>query len=391
MGNRWWTNILLAGISTLICLLLSEGVVRLTGKFQPRSGGLADILIHDDTLGWRGIPNSTKIHVVGRTETEIKTNEIGFRDNPLSFEENSGDEKRILFLGDSFCWGFGTPQDKRISEWIESLDSRIESYNFGMFGYSTDQELLTLRMYGDKVQPDIVVLLFCINDLLTNDSDEGHRLPKPRFSLSENGTLKLTNIPVPRVSKSDKAINWLRGHSALFNAAERTTLLIQEKLALKKQRQLAEKSDEYGRSETPVSKSDLQSGLLKRGFDGTGITKYLLRDIQAECNRLGASFILLMVPSSMIWTQRHAETPPEAILVLDWCRELGIHAFDLFPIFHERYKQTGENLYVDDFQDRMHWNENGHKLAAEALYPHLMETLTNNGVESSPELHSEEN
>ena len=76
--------------------------------------------------------------------------------------------------------------------------------NFGVPGYSTDQEILLLDPQVFRESPDSVWLAFYLgNDILDNALDYPLQADqaKPMFELLNDGSLQLRNVPVPRDSK----------------------------------------------------------------------------------------------------------------------------------------------------------------------------------------------
>ena len=89
---------------------------------------------------------------------QIVMNGEGFWDINHSVVKQPG-IKRILFLGDSFTIGYGISRADRFSDIIQKrLPRSYQVINMGMWGYSTDQELLVLRQKGLKYAPDILPL-----------------------------------------------------------------------------------------------------------------------------------------------------------------------------------------------------------------------------------------
>lgn len=366
MKSNWKLNFLLFGSVVSACLIGGELIFRWIRPDSLRIQNMPTIMIPDDTLGWRGIPDTVKPHSVGKATIQIRTNDLGFRDKPMPTADDRKTNKRILFLGDSFCWGFGVEQTERISEQFTALDTLWEAYNLGIFGYSTDQELLTLKMYGSLIQPDEVALLFCLNDLLYNNSPVGHRMPKPLYRLNSDGTLQLDNVPVPPAPKPNFFAVFLRKHSALYLAGEYAWNLVRDRIAWKAQAS-------RGSGATSAAASDKRNtALAEMNLDfQRDITPYLLREMRDVCSRLGAHLTVLIVPSSSEWTKERADSPREAEQVAAWCRQEKITVLDLYPEFHQYFLNTGQNLYVADFENQMHWNGNGHRLAANILYDYL--------------------
>lgn len=99
----------------------------------------------------------------------VSTNELGLRAAPI--RKKAENEFRILALGDSMVFGRGVELADTIPGVIERslLDPapsgrRIAVVNAGVQGYSTNQELTACRLYGEKIQPDLVILFWFWND-----------------------------------------------------------------------------------------------------------------------------------------------------------------------------------------------------------------------------------
>lgn len=105
-------------------------------------------------------------------------------------------KRRLLFLGDSFVWGYDVRKEERFTERLEAALPDTEIFNFGVSGYSTDQEFLVLRREIENARPDSVFLMFAGNDRAGNSSNKGYGYFKPYFSEGPGG-LHLEGVPVP--------------------------------------------------------------------------------------------------------------------------------------------------------------------------------------------------
>src|SRR5262245_51465571 len=114
---------------------------------------------HDAEIGWSPIPNSVVSPSMPRTIT-IRHNSLGLRNDELPADSRP----TILFLGDSFVWGYNVEDSERFTELLrpELPDYRI--VNAGVAGYGTDQAYLLARRIWEAVKPDVVVLMFCIEN-----------------------------------------------------------------------------------------------------------------------------------------------------------------------------------------------------------------------------------
>jgi lysophospholipase L1-like esterase len=108
---------------------------------------------------------------------EIATNELGLRERPL--QPHVPGEKRILVLGDSVAFGWGVKVEDAFPSRLEagfrqSGAAAVEAVNSGVPGYNTTQELRFLQTYGDRLQPDLVLLLYVDNDIDAIDPARVH-------------------------------------------------------------------------------------------------------------------------------------------------------------------------------------------------------------------------
>ena len=104
----------------------------------------------------------------------------------------------IMFLGDSFVWGYDVEKEERFTEKLRKYMPDWSIYNLGVSGYGNDQEYLLLQKYYDKFRPEIVFVVFCTDndrdDNSYNNINGGYF--KPYFEIEE-GNLKLKDQPVP--------------------------------------------------------------------------------------------------------------------------------------------------------------------------------------------------
>jgi hypothetical protein len=149
---------------------------------------------HDRSLGWFPTPNSKKsVEIIGR-RISIAHNSKGFRDPEPVVDSRPG----IIFLGDSFVWGYNVEAEERFTERLRFRHPEWRIYNFGVAGYGTDQEYLLLQAHFQEYQPHIVFLIFCTeNDHIDNCANGGGRIAfKPYFTPGPHG-LQLHGVRVP--------------------------------------------------------------------------------------------------------------------------------------------------------------------------------------------------
>ncbi|HDH58457.1 MAG TPA: SGNH/GDSL hydrolase family protein, partial [Bacteroidetes bacterium] len=333
--SRLGVNITTLIVASLICLVLAEIALRfLWNGYQPYPHEKTGIA-YDDTLGWIGEPETPVLSLENGTKIYCHMNRFGFRDEEFPPLEQVSHKTRLLFLGDSFMMGNGIEKEFRASEIVETQDTCLISYNLGITGYSTDQELLLLKKYGPLIQPDYVFLFFCINDLIYNDKGYEGKTAKPLFCLDENDSLKLINLPLPPLPKLNPFMLWIESKFALVQFIKNTRARLEFEW---RSRRIERQSRDLrqSKSTTPNARGKMPLPLTDSATK-RNITYYLMRELRDECQRLNARLILFTTPSSLAYTVSKASPPRSIERVLDWCNELGIRAIDLYPIFHDDY------------------------------------------------------
>jgi hypothetical protein len=141
----------------------------------------------------------------------VVNNRFGFREREVAVPKPTG-TLRVLVLGDSLTWGAGLSENERYSNLLErhlrdDFPGRaMEVLNFGISGGPTVQERDILKRYIDSVQPDLVIVGFCLNDLQPygqNYSPERERyrsLFASIASLRRVGLVRLPELLIRRVS-----------------------------------------------------------------------------------------------------------------------------------------------------------------------------------------------
>lgn len=99
----------------------------------------------------------------------VTVNRYYFREREFATPKPN-DVYRIMVLGDSLTWGAGLALNERYTNRLESRikkefpDKKIEVLNFGMRGGSTTEERDNLKKFKDMVQPDFIIVGYCLND-----------------------------------------------------------------------------------------------------------------------------------------------------------------------------------------------------------------------------------
>jgi hypothetical protein len=404
--------------SLLLSALLSEGLMRwFVGRPAPAPGHHRLFMEYDALLGWRKIANSTGQHVTAEYAVTERINARGLRGPDYPYAK-ARDEYRILILGDSFAEGYTVEFDDLCSEVLKrQLNGRggrrrYEVINAGSGGYSTDQELLFFVHEGQRYQPDLTVLLFYDNDVWFNQQPTYWRGHKPRFQLAADGTLTLTNLPVPRPEPPaapglwrhplDAAHRWLSAHSSAYR-------FVQDRLAgtawLQRWAMALGRASAPSAPSTPLAAVPIpdEFRVYRRQSDADvaaawRLTEALLQQLGRETAAAGSAWLIFYVPvrASIYLDEWTAIKQQYGIADDGWsieqvgrelmaiCRRHGFDCIDPVAAFRaeaSRLRATGERLY---FVEDGHWTAVGHRVAGELLAHHIAQSYVADAPRSAP-------
>jgi hypothetical protein len=197
-GRRFLQGLLTQFAIVLVTLAATELVLRVLDLRFLRDGarpGYAFVYRYDPDLGWAPVPNASAEFTGSRT-VGVRNNSIGLRD----IEHDRGGRPRILFIGDSFTWGFDVEAKDRFTEILRQKMPQADIVNAGVPGYGTDQEYLLLEKIWDAIKPDVVVLMYCSDndrfDNTTNMRYDGYY--KPYLEQTPDGRWQFRGQPVPK-------------------------------------------------------------------------------------------------------------------------------------------------------------------------------------------------
>jgi hypothetical protein len=166
--RRFSSNLALALAATVLALLLAEGVARLVLD-DPIDTNLSGMLDQGADLR-RLAPGGS-----WRTEegVEIHANALGFRCEVAGEEipPKSARRIRVAVIGDSetFCEslpfrdGYVGQLGRALAEGFPPLE--FEVYGFAMPGWTHEEEFVALHRYVLPIEPDLVVVNYCLNDV----------------------------------------------------------------------------------------------------------------------------------------------------------------------------------------------------------------------------------
>lgn len=159
MANR----LVVLTVTTLLCVLMMELGLRSYGFGRPL------IYVYDDVKLW-GLARDQRAFAPAYG-VEYRTNSLGYRDDEIPIEKPAG-EYRILALGDSILFGEGVAFEDTATQRIEAelrrlLPSRsVQVINTAVAGYNFYQYRVITEGEGARLDPDLVLIGLCKNDLV---------------------------------------------------------------------------------------------------------------------------------------------------------------------------------------------------------------------------------
>lgn len=169
--------------------------------------GHRQLFQYHSIIGWNFIPG-----LKARVNHEsggylVRVNKTGFRSEYEYEMKKSTNKFRIMVFGDSFTAADGISNKFRYSDILEKLLPNVEVYNFGLPGSGTDQHYLIFREIASKFDYDLIIIGAQVENIrrvasryrpYVNKTGQNLIMAKPYFSLDANGSLELSNCPVPK-------------------------------------------------------------------------------------------------------------------------------------------------------------------------------------------------
>ena len=284
------------------------------------SGSLTQIPPGITSYGWYDRPRWDYFDSRGCVEYRI--NSLGFRDDDFPLEKPAG-ELRMIAVGDSITLAAGVQGDDC---WVQQLEQRlelargapVEVVNAGFSrGFRPQSYVGWLAEQGLRLDPDAVLVGFCLNDISTD-------------------------IPM-YVPQAQEPVPWLGGRSELLVKLQHAfpgwgaPPAAAKPMALKAKRVVASHAEEWKAT---------QDGLLQ---------------MQALLEPRGVRFVVAVFPmmsqlaSGYLFGELHQ-------LVTGFCADHAIECVDLLPPFLGR-DETELWVHPRD----QHMNDVGQRMAADAL------------------------
>jgi len=328
----------------------------------------------------------------------VSTNSAGLRDREHT-KAKPPDTIRIALLGDSYCEALQVPMEQTfwwlLQQKLEACNAfpgkHVEIINFGVSGYGTAQELITLEHQAREYSPDIVMLLVTTNNDITDNRRELKQANEFPYYVYRDGALVLDNS-----FRDTSNFRW-RARTDRFTEAIRdhlrTVQLVYYAHMTGKIR-LAEWRDRRRASAAPAPSVQTAAAKPSISIDNMiyleprddtwreawHITEDLIKRMRDEVGQMDARFLVVVgsnpiqvAPDSAV-RQRFLQSigatdifyPNARLKTL--AEQKQIDLLDLAPLMQRVAEQN--KVYLHGFGSDIgngHWNTAGHKLAAELI------------------------
>ncbi len=249
----------------------------------------------------------------------------------------------ILFIGDSVLFGGAVAYEQNLSHLLEEdltqkMRTPVAVWNAGIPGFNSQQELAWMRIKAPEVQPQLILVQFCMNDYL----------PPPVLAEGD-GTLDVTRF-------SGEAGFSVRG--LLYRS--KAVVFLKEKL-----KDLQKVRPEW------FPKRLHYLHYIHKG-PGWTACKEAFREMQRIAEAHGARLAIILFP--MEPQLRIPDSSPQDDL-RRFCANEGIQVLDLFEPFETHWR---EGLYIEFSHrlgtvDLVHLSARGHELAAQCISEFILQ------------------
>jgi len=380
-------NGMLCIAAVLFSLFIVEAVLRLIGFSFPLFN------VYNEHAGSWHEPGATGWY---RNEggAYIEINADGLRDREHGLQKPEG-TVRIAVLGDSYAEALQVPVEETFCSVLERRlnacnafgGQKAEVINFGCSGFGTAQELLALRHFVWKYDPDIVILAFLSGNDVRNNSKALEPEKERPFFISRNGRLDLDNTfrDLPSVKKQLSFVGRLKRilyvYSKTYQLMKKCTVLYAAKSSASEKTGAQELNAQVNSSGAEVGLDDMifLDPKTLEWQEAWKITETLLVEMAKDVAQHNARFLIVTLsngiqvhPDKIIREKFAAQIgaqdlfyPEKRIQAL--CTRANIELLCLAQPMQEYAEQ--KNVYLHGFNENRggHWNSTGHRVAGDFI------------------------
>lgn len=410
-ARKLFARLLLILLGFLLGGIVAEVALRVAGYSYPEFYSL------DQSRGYALRPGAEGWY---RKEGNVyvRINSEGLRDQEHSLAK-SPDTIRIAVVGDSYPEGFSVSLEetfwwvmgKKLQECNAFPGKKIEVLNFGVSGYGTAQELITLREQVWKFSPDIVMLAVTTNNDITDNNRALKKTDEIPYFVHQNNELKLDDsFKDSRAFRWRQSVisslgRWMRDQSRVVQAIIQGHHGIKVLLAswrARRSQKAQTQSGPAGQNDEAPQKPDLFSRSEELGTDNLvylepantvwndawSVTEDLILEIRNEVNSRGAKFVVVTLSNSpqVLPNPEVRESFKRRFGITDLfypddrikrvCARAGIPVITLAPQMQEIAQRS--DVFLHGFGVNLgngHWNATGHRVAGELIAKKICEGM----------------
>jgi lysophospholipase L1-like esterase len=393
MTKQFRAKLALILFGLLMGLTIAELGLRVAGYSYP------GFYMPDATRGHALIPNMEGWY---RKEgaAYVRINSAGQRDRERT-KTKPPDTIRIAVIGDSYAEAFQVPVEEAFWSIMEDRlrgngfvpGKQIEVLNFGVSGYGTAAELLTLRERVWDYEPDIVLLAVTTNNDVSDNSRELKRTDEAPYFVYRQENLVLddsfqtSRAFLLRQSKLSRFGRWIKDHVRCLQAINEAHHGLKTLLAAWRSRPNTSSADSVKQSDVKAGSEDLGiDNLIYREPDDQVwkdawlVTEGLIMAMRDEVNARGAKFVVVtlsngpqVIPDPKVRQAFMNRLGVDDLFYPDnriksLCLKEQVPVITLAPELEAYAEKSGSFLHgFGSDLGNGHWNAAGHRIAGELI------------------------
>jgi hypothetical protein len=390
-------KLLLIFFGLLFGLIMSEVFLRVIGYSYP---------LFYTTDAYRGFALQPGVegHYQREGESYVRINSDGLRDRDHP-KAKPADTVRIAVLGDSFSEAMHVPMEQafwfllehKLQECNAFPGKKIEVINFGVSGYGTAQELMTLRQKVWDYSPDLVVLAFTTYNDIYDNSRALSRTEEVPYFVYRNGELTYddsfhnSSTYRQRDSKLNRLGRWIHNSLRVVQLVHYVQFVAKLKLTdWRNKRRLAAQAQIKPADGTPVTVRNAEDiGIDNMIYveprddnwkEAWRVTEGLIKQMRGDVAQKKARFLLVTLSNAI-------QVYPDPVVRQKFLQHIGADTI-FYPNLRLKAMADQEQIEFLDLAQPMqayadqnkiflhgfgsdlgngHWNAQGHKVAAELL------------------------
>jgi hypothetical protein len=403
--KRFFVKFVVLLMSLVLALIFTEVALRIINYSFPT------FYSPDEYRGWVLTPG---IEGWYRKEGEsyVKINSDGLRDAEHA-KQKPENTLRVAIIGDSYAEALQVPMENAFWKVAENRlqncpalgGKKVEMINFGVSGYGTAQELITLQRQVWDYAPDVVILAVTTNNDVTDNSRVLKKTDEIPYFVYRDGKLEPDNSFREnrafrwRTSALSRLGTWLRDNLRFVQLGHQAQYSIKNYLA---QRRAAAPPKQQASSPSPAAEAPQNSSVTVEDVgidnliyreptepvwqDAWRVTEGLMVEMHDEVAAKNARFVVVTLSNGI-------QVFPDAAARQAFLEKIG--ARDIFYPDH-RFKELGarekftvynlapelqayaeqNKVFLHGFGANVgngHWNAEGHRVAGEMLSQKLCE------------------